>query len=78
MKLVHIKVVPEQREGRPHVVMNDKIVAVCEDGTELDISSSVNSWKLISDVGQARLLELKIICSVVETSMVGADVVEPS
>jgi hypothetical protein len=65
-KFTYIKVVPQQKAGRPHVVIDDHLVAVCDDGTEVDISSAVTAWRLVSKVGEARLLELDIICSVVD------------
>jgi len=76
MKLTHVKVTPRQKEGRPHVVLDDSIVAVAADGTELDFSSSVQSWRLVSKVGEARLLELTILCSVVGLDTVEAEVKE--
>jgi hypothetical protein len=56
---VHLRISkPPIAPGRPHVVINDRIVAVAEDGTEVDISSCVTEWREISAVGEARRVEI--------------------
>jgi hypothetical protein len=56
---VHLRISkPPMRAGQPHVVTNDRIVAVAEDGTEVDISSCVTEWREISKVGEARRVEI--------------------
>lgn len=77
MSIAHVKIIPQQREGKPHIVLSDKIIAVLDDGTELDFSSSVTAWTLVSKVGEIRLLELTIMANVVETTEIVADVPEP-
>ena len=49
--------------GRPHIVIYDRVVAVAEDGTEVEISSAVTEWRELSKVGDARTLEVVLFGS---------------
>lgn len=71
-QLAHVRVVPQQAAGRAHIVTNDQIVAVCDDGTEVDFSSAVQGWELVSTAGDPRRLHLHIISSVVDMVAVDA------
>jgi len=42
---------------------NDRVIAVGDDGTEVDISSIVTAWHEHNVVGEARTLELIVLCS---------------
>lgn len=64
-QVAHIRVekqpFPAGRRSLPRVVMSDTIVVVGEDGSEIDISRAVTEWREVSEVGEARRLELGLI-----------------
>ena len=53
------KKVPEP--GGFHIVTDDRLIAVGEDGTEVDISRCVIEWREVSKVGEARKLEIRLL-----------------
>jgi len=55
----HIRIEKQDAEpGRPYIVLNDKVIAVGEDGTEVNISSCVMSWQEHSTAGEVRRLQI--------------------
>jgi hypothetical protein len=59
---VHLRIEkPAVEPGRFHVVTHDRLVAVAEDGTEVDISRCMVEWREISTVGEARRVEVVLL-----------------
>lgn len=56
---VHLRIEKQAAPpGQPHVVRDDRLIAVGEDGTEIDISRYLFEWREVSKVGEARRVEV--------------------
>jgi len=62
---VRIEKPSRMRGGAWQVVRNDRVFAVGEDGTEVDISHGVTEWREIAKVGEPRRVEVVLLGYVV-------------
>ena len=53
---------PVKDTGAPHVVTNDRLIAVDIDGKEADVSTAVTEWHEISVAGDMRKLVVTFVC----------------
>jgi len=66
-RVTHIRIeIPANEDGMKRIVMHDRIIAVGDDGTQVDISSLVRSYSLDRAYGEPETIRIQLLGTDVE------------